>query len=168
MKGIFAIDPGINTGVAWCVVDEKSATVKVALQNKVNAHSTTIDGDPYEQMRELFRLWETFKTECVVHGGLEPGDVELVIEQFIMFPGQHAAGTEGSACERIGWAFEGYRVGRAVKYKGSKHVTVAVFQPPNAMRNKRHLKAWDCWVPGREHERSAWCHVGERLRKLIR
>ena len=168
MKGIFAVDPGKKSGVAWAIVDERSETVATALQNKKHSGSCTVEGTEMEQALELFNFWQQFKTGCVVKHHLDPDDIVLVIEDFSLLPGAHSGGKEGVSPARIGWAFEGYRQGRGDKFRKAKHVTEAVWQLPGAMRNKKHLKNWDCWVVGREHERAAFCHLGERLRKLMR
>lgn len=168
MKAIFAVDPGKHTGVAWAIVDETADTVADALPKKKFSGSATVEGSEMEQARELFDLWEQFKVGAVRKHKIDPDDVELVIEAFTLIPGHHAGGKEGISPARIGWAFEAYRQGRGDKYRKRKHVTEAVWQEPGAMRNKKHLKKWDCWVVGREHERSAFCHLGERLRHLMR
>lgn len=165
-KAIFAIDPGPHTGVAWGIF-ETNTTVGEAMRNKQHSGSWTIEGSELEQAIALFDLWQQFKVGAVQKFGIKPQDVELVIEDFTLFPGGHAGGKEGVSPARVGWAFEGYRHGRAAKYTRDKHITQAVWQLPQAMRNRRLLRKWDSWVVGREHERSAFCHIGERLRKLI-
>lgn len=168
MRGIFAIDPGKQTGVAWGIFEETADTVADAMRTSVYVESTTVEGTELEQARILFELWQHFKTTCVQNFKLKPEQVDLVIEDFSLIPGAHAGGKEGIAPARIGWAFEGFRQGRASKYRSSKHVSDAIWQLPGATRNRRHLKNWGVWVVGKEHERAAFCHVGERLRKLMR
>ena len=167
MKAIMAIDPGISTGVAWGLFETEGTTVRESMTTKQKSGSTTIIGTEMEQAKALYELWHQFKIGAVQQHGIAPDDVELIIEDFSLFPGGHAGGKEGVAPARVGWAFEGYRQGRAAKYRNDKHISPAIWQLPNALRNRKLLKKWDCWIRGREHERAAWCHVGERLRKVI-
>jgi hypothetical protein len=167
VKAIFAIDPGPNTGIAWGIFDTTN-TVRYAMTTRRHSGSATIKGKEMEQAKELFDLWQQFKEGAVREHDVAPEDVELVIEDFSLFPGGHAGGKEGVAPARIGWAFEGYRQGRAAKFRAEKHVSPAIWQLPSAMRNRKLLKKWDAWIVGKVHERSAFCHIGERLRHLIR
>jgi hypothetical protein len=168
MRGIFAIDPGIHTGLAWAVVNNQAATVAEAMRKRIFSDSLTIEGDEYEQMVDIFATWQKFKTDCYLVHNLEPDQVDLVIEKFSLIPGAHAGGSEGISPERIGWAFEGYRLGRAAKFKRDKHITQTVWQHANALKYRKQLKKWDAWVVGKEHERAAFCHIGQRLMTLFK
>jgi hypothetical protein len=45
-----------------------------------------------------------------------------------------------------------------------------VWQQPSAAATfgtKSRLESWDCWVRGKQHERSAWRHLGVRVAKLM-
>jgi hypothetical protein len=168
MKGIFAIDPGVHTGVAWAVVDETSQTVVAAMCTRVDTGSATLEGSEMEQAILLFELWQKFKTQCVRVRKMLPSDVQLVIEDFSLIPGAHAGGKDGVAPCRYGWAFEGYRQGRAAKFSSPKHTTKVVWQLPGAVQEKKHLRKCDAWIVGKDHERAAFCHIIRRLRKVIR
>jgi hypothetical protein len=168
MKGILAIDPGNSTGVAWGIFDETAQTVADAMRQRLDSASTTVSGDELTQAQEIFRLWALFKERCVNYRLLDPSNVELVIEEFNLIPGLHAGGADGISPARIGWAFEGYRLGRANKYHRKKHVSKAIWQPASAMRYKKQLRSWDAWVRGKDHERSAYCHIGARLMTLFK
>lgn len=64
------------------------------------------------------------------------------------------------------YGIEGYRMGRADEWRehrrGPLHVPPMIMQTASQAKgfatNKR-LKEWDCWVVGREHERSAMQHL---------
>lgn len=166
-RAIFAIDPGNHTGVAWGIFDITDATVLSAMKARQHSGSITLSGDELLQAETLFDLWQQFKQGAVTKFHVAPEEVELVIEDFSLFPGGHAGGKDGVSPCRIGWAFEGYRQGRAAKYRRGKHISPAIWQMPGALRNRRHLRKWGAWVRGKEHERAAFCHVGERLRHII-
>lgn len=167
MRGIFAIDPGISTGAAWAIFNNEAPLAKDAFKAMKNSGSTTIKGDELSQAIALFDLWQGFKQICV-RQFMEPSWVDLVVEDFILLPGAHAGGKDGIAPARVAWAFEGYRQGRADRWRTQKHHTTAIWQPPSAMKYEAQLKEWGVWVRGRQHERSAWCHVGMRLMKVMR
>lgn len=168
MRGIFALDPGGKSGLAWGIFNDKADTVADAMRNGLYKGSATVIGGEAKQIKEIFDFWQQFKEGCVRRHLLEPEQVDLVIEDFILLPGQHAGGKEGISPARIGWGFEGYRLGRGYGYRRHKHITQAVWQPATAMRYEKKLKDWDCWVVGKEHERSAFCHIGARLMKVLR
>lgn len=168
MRGIFAIDPGGSTGVAWGIFNERESTAGVAVLNRLHSGSATTTGSEEDQAIALFDLWQEFKRRCVHVGRLEPEWVDLVIEDFILRPGQHAGGKTGIMSARVGWAFQGYRLGRANKFERDKHISKAIWQPPSAVRHEQRLKKMDAWIRGREHERSAFCHVYERLLRLMK
>jgi hypothetical protein len=168
LKAIFAIDAGESTGTAWGIFNPKAPTVKESINNGLNIGSSTIKGDEWAQAQALYDLWTAFKTKCVQTNLMDPQSVELIIEDFILRPGSHAGGKVGIASARIAWMFEGYRLGRADKFTRDKHTSSTIWQPPSAMRHERRLKGTIGWVKGREHERSAFCHIYERLIKILR
>jgi hypothetical protein len=166
-----AIDPGGHTGVAWGLFDDRARLVEVAMREGSFKESATIEGDEYEQMELLYQLWTDFKAECVNVRCLDPDKVELVAEDFILKPGYHKPGKEGISPARILWAFEGYRRGRAAKFRRDKHISPLILQTPGdaARYNKRTiLTSWDCWIRGKEHERAAFAHIGLRMHKILR
>lgn len=166
-----AIDPGLSTGIAWGLFDDRARLVQDAMRDGSFKESTTIEGDEYEQMEALFEIWGSFKNTCVNQRCLDPDKVELVAEDFILRPGHHKPGKEGISPARMLWAFEGYRRGRADKFRRPKHVSPLILQNPDqAMRyNKRRiLGSWDCWIVGKEHERAAYAHIGLRMHNVIR
>jgi hypothetical protein len=164
-----AIDPGVSTGVAWGIFNDRAPTALHAARDGLLRGSLTITGGEMVQARELFVVWRRFKEQCVRRNMLEPEWIDLVIEDFTLFPGAHAGGKEGIAPVRIGWAFEGYRQGRSDKWAREKHVTPAVWQSASVgMANRRLLKRAGMWVPGKEHERAAYCHIIARLKKVLR
>ena len=169
MISIFAIDPGPSTGVAWGIFNERAPTAVEAVRLGIEKKSATITGDELAQARAIFSLWQSWKEYTVRRALLEPDQIRLVIEDFVLYPGAHAGGKEGIAPARIAWAFEGYRAARGDKFSKEKHVSPAIWQTSSVgMRNKGLLRKADCWVKGREHERSAYCHILARMRKEMR
>lgn len=171
MRGLFCVDPGGHTGVAWSIVDISSHDVKTAMQNRLNQGSTTIEGPEASQIRELYVCWIKFKRLCVKQF-LLPEEVELVLEDFTLRPGQHAGGKDGTTPERIAWGFEGYRMGRADAYgPRAKHYAPIHWQSASAKSryDKRpKLTEAAAWVVGREHERTAYAHMMLRLNTILR
>lgn len=168
MIGIFAIDPGGHTGVVWGIVDERAPSAAEAARNRLQGGSATIIGEPMEQARAIWELWERFKRVCVVKGCMDPDKVELVSEDFVLRGGQHAGGKDGTAPERIIWAFEGYRWGRYDTYRKIKHIAPIIWQLPGARQQKRAiLENAGLWFRGREHERSAGGHFLLRVMTVM-
>lgn len=171
MKGIFAIDPGGSTGLAWAIVDETSPTVADAMRKRIDRGSATVTGPEIEQAREILQHWLSFKRQCVQYRLLEPDWLDLVCEDFILTPGRHKPGKEGISPVRVQWAFEGYRRSRADAWRRPYHYNEMILQPPSAAMRFNHRKlldSWDAWVVGRPHERQAQCHVGLRIMRTLR
>lgn len=167
IRGIWVCDPGGSTGVAWAVVDlSRPSTVEV-MKTRNHSGSTTITGTETEQIRALYANWIAFKRMCCGTLLLEKEWVELVFEDFVLRGGQHAGGRAGTMPERIAWGFEGYRMARADAYgpRKVKHYTPIHWQIPN--RKFMHkLREADCWIKGKEHERSAFNHMMIRISYL--
>lgn len=163
--GIFSIDPGAHTGVTWGIYPLDAELVKLAMRGRVESGSTTIEGSERQQTNQLFTLFTKFATD---HMGTK---IELVIEDFSLTPGPHTPGKEGISPVRYAWAFVGFLWGweESVGNPGNKQKVIWQL-PSNAMRynTKKMLTNWNAWVVGREHERSAFAHVGARLMELYK
>ena len=160
--GIFSMDPGGSTGLAWAVVAPDLRLAADAMKNRMKAGSTTITGEPMEQAKPIWKLWEEFKRECVVKGLLPPENVHIVSEEFVLSPMGAASGRNATMPERVMWAFEGYRTGRHDTYRKTKHFSPLVLQrsgAANRYNSQKMLKPVDAWIRGREHERSALAHM---------
>lgn len=171
MIGLFCVDPGGHTGVAWAIVDERAKTTTEAMCARLSRGGATIEGPEAKQIRELFNLWSSFKRLCVDKSRLEPDWIELIFEDFVLRPGQHAGGRDGTAPERITWGFEGYRMAKADSWRKSpRHYTPIIFQQPNQasrFKIRSRLESCESWIVGREHERSAHSHMILRVNKLL-
>jgi hypothetical protein len=171
MRGLFCVDPGGHTGVAWSVVNIGEKTAADAMRQRLHRGSDTLEGPEAVQIRDLYKMWVTFKRLCVTQGCMEPEWVELVFEDFVLRGGQHAGGRDGTWPERIAWGFEGYRMARADAWHTKpKHYSEIVWQMPGAAstyRTRERLTAAEAWVKGREHERSAYSHMILRLNTLM-
>jgi len=173
--GIFAVDPGGATGVAWGIFDPKHKEgLAGSIKDRMLPGSTTVEGDERTQIKELASLWADFYRSCVRSACLPPDHVFLAVENFVLKPGQTAGGTDSTISLALIWGLEGYRMGRRDEWREHKRGQVvmpgmhlqmagdAVQTAPNA-----RLKEWGIWVVGREHERSAWRHVALLLKRYM-
>lgn len=162
MVGIFTIDPGGSTGLAWSILNPRSRLAADAMRDRIKSGSATVTGTPVEQARAIWGFWSVFFNECVVVGRMEPQSVFLVAEDFVLRAGAVAGGKDGTAPERILYAFEGYRQGRYDTYRKRKYIAPLLLQQAGAahrFKNQRMLKPVNAWIRGREHERSAFSHM---------
>jgi len=175
MRGIFCVDPGQSTGVAWGILDDHSrGTAIEAVANRLESDSTTVTGKEPDQIRELYRLWTYFKRRCVRVNQLEPDWIDLVIEDFVLFPGEKP-GRNTTTPERIAWGFEGYRMAMYDRHRPhadppQRHLTPAIWQKSGAAHrfsDRKLLTEANAWIRGREHERSAFAHMILRTNVLL-
>lgn len=176
MRGIFCIDPGESTGVAWGVIDEqtKGAMSIDTVATRLHSGSTTITGLEPAQIRALYLLWTKFKKDCVRTYLLEPEWIDLVVEDFVLFPGEKP-GRATTTPERIAWGFEGYRMAMADSYRARgralpKHYSPIIWQKSGGAKRftqQSIMKKAGCWVVGRQHERSAFAHMILRTNILL-
>ena len=176
MRGILAIDPGESTGVAWGIVDDKTrGKAYEAVAERLHGNSTTISGEEASQIRALYRLWTDFKKLCVQTALLDPKDIDLVIEDFVLFPGEKP-GRDTTIAERVAWGLEGYRMAMYDQHRPHadpplRHISPTVWQQSGAahrFKNDRELmEKAGCWIRGREHERSAFSHMLLRTNVLM-
>ena len=173
MKALFCVDPGGQTGIASGIVDETKSRAIDAVRNRIHGLSATITGPEEEQIRELYRQWLLFKQKAVNVCLLDPVDVELVVEDFVLRGGQTSGGRAGTSPERIAWGLLGYRMGRHDQWRATHrlaHFSPVIWQQPGqAARywNKSILQDADAWVKGRPHERSAYGHMIFRVNALM-
>jgi hypothetical protein len=174
-RGIFALDPGGHSGIAMGIFDVSPlAPVEEIMQKGINMNSATVEGDEYEQIKLISTYWSTFYADCVHSGCMDPELIEFVCEDFVQRPGG-SGGKEGQSPIRVMWGVEGYRLGRADEWRGRKKSKVKVYAPRMILQTPGdaaafgagdRLRDWGCWVRGREHERSAWRHVGLRVGRI--
>jgi hypothetical protein len=169
--GIFAVDPGGHTGVAWGVIDTGESMVKSAMLRRELSGSATLAGPERDQIRELYDGWTKFKRLCVVGNNIPTEQLSLVFEDFVLRGGQHAGGKDGTMPERVAWGFEGYRMARRdVWGKRPAHYTEIIWQQAgqaSRFGTRPRLESWNAWIRGKEHERSAWAHFAVRVAKLL-
>lgn len=168
--GIFANDPGGATGLAWAVLDT-DVSLEDALRGKTFSGSATITGTPHEQIREIAAYWRKF-----VRGVTIPRkSIYYVCEDFIYAPGVNYEGDSGKISTSIIWGVEGYLMGEADEFRrlrrGAKvHAPPAILQSASQAKGfatNARLKEWDCWVVGRDHERSAYQHLAYFLKRYM-
>jgi hypothetical protein len=153
-------------------VNDRAYTALEAVAGRLApAGSATLIGTEAEQIRLLYVYWTGFKKHCVSINLLDPSEVDLVIEDFVLFPGEKP-GKSTTVPERISWGFEGYRMAMADSWRRSlpKHYNEVIWQKSGAahrFKNQKILKKADAWVVGRDHERSAFSHMILRVNVLM-
>jgi hypothetical protein len=174
MRAIFTIDPGESTGVAWGIVNERAETALEAVRDRLFSGSMTVIGEEENQIRQLYRAWSKFKLEAVQRHQMEPDWVDLVVEDFVLFPGEKP-GRATTAPERIAWGLVGYRLALADHYRHNgrslrRHISPVLWQKSGAAHrfaNREILTKADAWIVGRDHERSAFAHMILRTNILM-
>ena len=177
--GVFAMDPGGKTGLAWAVADLSLPNTRTILQNLTLKDSITVEGDEYQQIKEISQHWMKFFRDAVKEAGIHFKRVDFVSEDFIPRPSSHqqAPGKEGISPVRILWGVEGYRLGRADEWQQRRRtkqrrlvsIPRVILQHPSqaaGFGTSDRLRDWDLWVVGKEHERAAWKHVALRVATL--
>jgi hypothetical protein len=175
MRAIWFADPGVSSGVAWGIFNLKSKDTAVAMRTRLFSGSATITTETYdtdaihEHARKLYTYWRAFKISAVRSHMMFPEQVVCGMEDFVLYPGrQHTPGIEGIFPAYIIGAFEGYRLAHFDRYPPSnKHYTPLVRQGASLMtrhNNQNTLKNGECWIRGREHERSAFSHIWAYLK----
>ena len=160
--GIFAVDPGGATGLAWAIVNPKLSSIDNCLLKRTHFGSITIEGDARKQFKEIAQLWEGFSRACL-NLGVESKYIFPVCEDFVYAPGVNYEGDSARISTQIIWGFEGFRHGRAFGGRGLAAKVPAMYlqtasQAKGYVTNAR-LKEWGLWVVGRDHERSANQHL---------
>ena len=171
MRAIFCVDPGESTGVAWAILDETARTAIEAVRNRIERDSRTLVGPERDQIRQLYHMWTTFKRKAVNVGLLDPEKVDLVVEDFVLYPGERP-GRATTTPERIAWGFEGYRMAMSDSWRKSlpKHYNEIIWQKSGAAHTfsrRTILEAADAWIVGKQHERSALAHMILRTNVLM-
>jgi hypothetical protein len=173
MRALWCLDPGGSSGVAWGIVDETKKTAIEAVKHRIHSGSGTIAGPEATQIVGLYNMWLAFKRLAVQTCLLEPEQVEIVIEDFVLFGGRVSGGRQGTMPERIAWGLEGYRMGRRDQWRSNhlqSHYSPVIWQQPGAAArysNKNILIEADAWVKGRQHERSAFGHMLLRTNTIL-
>lgn len=151
--GVFANDPGGKTGLAWAILDPGLGDIGEVLRGKRVAGSMTIGGDVRSQVKATVEAWDAFRDVCT-RRGIPDDRIWYVCENFVLRPGQTAGGVDSTLPLALIWGIEGYRMGR-----GMDLTPVVLQEATTALSLKRWLRDWGCWIVGKEHERSAWCHL---------
>jgi len=172
--GIFAVDGGNATGLAWGIYDLHAKSVPEALSSREESGSVTtnrkikrggktvVEGgqiSDLDQIITIFMIFKEFRKLCEAHGA----PCDLVVEDFILLPGSHAGGKDGVASVRIAWGLQGLVAGRMPKQE-------IVWQTPSQQGGveDEYLRRHGVWIPGRDHERTCVKHIVVRLNKVLR
>lgn len=174
---VFGVDPGGATGLAWGVFNPHEKDIGDQLRNRMLDGSVTIDGEAREQITKIGALWGSFFRTTVENALLPPERVWLVVENFIYSGKNNYSGESAMISTAIIWGLEGYRMGRRDEWldrpgrnKDSRKAVMPnmILQPAGDAKNfakPERLKEWNCWVVGRDHERSAWQHIAFFLKR---
>jgi hypothetical protein len=172
--GVFAVDPGGATGLAWGIFNPTLPEVGDQLRTRLDSGSATTEGDERSQIREITTLWAAFYRACVNSALLSKDRVWFICEDFVYTGSNTYSGDSAKISTALIWGVEGYRMGRADEYiaqaRGRKrqvHVPSMILQTASQAKSyatNARLKEWECWVVGREHERSAFQHVAYFLK----
>lgn len=173
--GVFAVDPGGASGLAWGIMNPLLPDVGEQLRTRSESGSCTIEGDERSQIRAITTVWAAFYRACVTSALLPPERVWFVCEDFIYTGSNTYSGDSAKISTALIWGIEGYRMGRADEYleqaRGRNrkvHVPSMMLQTASQAKTfatNARLKEWDCWIVGRDHERSAFQHVAYFLKK---
>lgn len=170
--GVFAIDPGGATGLAWAVLDP-AVEIGESLRGRMNAGSTTVEGDAREQIREITSIWQSFYRSTAKEACLPPENIWLCCEDFIYHSKGQYGGEDSAISTALIWGVEGYRMGQADEWssrRGRRRLVMRdmILQTAGQAKgfaNDIRLREWDLWVVGRDHERSAFRHLAYFLKR---
>ena len=167
--GVFGVDPGGATGLAWGVFDPGSGSIAEVLQHRSHTGSLTVEGDERTQIRLIAGAWQRFYKECI-DADLEHTQIWFVCEDYIYTAGNTYGGDSAGISTSLIWGVEGYRMGIADAKRGSLPIPTMVLQTAGNAKGfvtSQRLKDWGIWVVGKDHERSAWQHVAYFLQRYL-
>lgn len=158
--GIFALDPGLSSAMAWGIVRDEG-TVKQRVDRVTPLLSTTIKEINWvSQARQIFRLFSEFEFLCIGRGV----PAYFVCEDFILNRFKSSDRT-GLYPVWVGAAVVGYRTALADCHElegyGRAKEAETIWQLPSQAKTfatDDRLRDFGLWVKGREHERDAMRH----------
>ncbi len=186
--GVFAVDPGMTTGLCWGAYPSKGSVADMLAKGKKTGHAQLTAGDAQAEYPNAWSVeqaiglaiakrWWTFALVCL-EAGVTP---QLVIEDFVLRVGKGSAKREGLAPVRINATIEAavwFEV-RALRHLIETGVvtTVAldqcevwlwapVYQQAGLAKGyckDDRLKLWGMWFVGQQHARDAARHLARYL-----
>lgn len=173
---IFAVDPGITTGIAYGIVDHVS-NATVADLIAVNAEGVTVeqlwDRDEIASGIQIATLFMAKRKEYLAMSRPRCGSVHLVIEDFILRSKVVSTKKEVLSPVRVTSAIETMLILKKIPLNGQTVYTKRqAADAKNYATNDRIRNEWDCWsvTKGKEHGRDAfrhWCAQVARIRNEI-
>ena len=170
--GVFAIDPGGATGLAWGIFDTSHPLLGQVIEEREFSASHTVEGSYEEQTHVICRLWREFFKDCTNGHHLDPEEeVQMACEDFT--PRGAIRGESMAISLKLIGAITGYRMGTIAEWERNNngpawmpvmHMQTAG-EAAQLMPDKR-LKEVGWWSVGKEHERSAYRHLAVRLEKI--
>lgn len=148
--GVFALDPGGSSGLAWGVVQEAGSVAERIAAMESAGTATVSDPDWLEQAKQIAARWRTFRDDCQAQGIL----AYYVCEDFIL---THLGSSDRTGLYPV-W------IGAATVgiLSGSGEPVDVWWQQPSVAKTyatDERLKRWGLWVRGKEHERDACRHL---------
>jgi hypothetical protein len=163
--GVFGVDPGGATGLAWCIVDPTLKSVSEQLRTRRHRGSVTTEGSERKQIREICTLWNSFFEACRDEG-IWHDRIWFICEDFVYTGSNTYSGDSAKISTSLIWGIEGYRMGMSDQLDGEMpSMILQTASEAKTYATPARLKEWDCWVRGRDHERSAHQHLAFFLRK---
>lgn len=159
--GVFAIDPGGTTGVAWGVFSWKGTVGKTVAEGQLMGSDQVGIDHEVEHAHEVLAHYERFCALCHRAGVKR---IVLIIEDFVLRPQVATKGREMLSPVRITAILEGIAWGRY----GAKldYVLQGPSEAKGFATNDR-LKRWGVQTHGGgRHAKDAWRHIAVYLAKL--
>ena len=152
--GIFAVDPGTTTGVAY---NDTPLVTGLPPKDAFAQAGLTVEqvdcNDEREGTSEIVGLWEVLTQGWKIQG-VQQQHMFFVIEDFILRPGPHSSARSGLSPVRMTARIQG-QLDRARQ-------PVYIFQTPadaKATWTNERLRRADLWTKGMEHGRDATRHM---------
>lgn len=174
-RAIFAVDPGGSTGVAWGIFQDDAETVKVSMRERTHSDSVTfssgrVEGKNPAKFQAIIRehvgnvieYFNWFVAEAYMPEYERDGlPLEFVCEHFVLTPSpRHKPGVEG--------IFPAFLVGALIQAMDVEEIILQTASTGMKWNVRKHLDAYDAWIVGKEHERSAFAHIAGRLHSVLR
>lgn len=159
--GVFAVDPGGTTGVAWGVFSWKGTVGKTLAGGELLGSAQITDADELSHTSEILAALEDFRVLCRRAGVRR---VEVVIEDFVLRPQIATKGREMLSPVRITAMIEAGHLGL---YRKRLEYTLQGPAEAKGFATNERLKKWGVQTHGGgRHAKDAWRHIAVYLAKL--
>lgn len=172
---IFAVDPGITTGLAYGIVDRfpgATASDLIAEYGNDVTVEEVYEKDEVKAGIEICTLFLAKRAEMMATTRPRCAGVHLVIEDFQIRPGGMPSSKRSTlAPVRVTAAIEAMLLMKRIPMKDG-YTRLSFQQPSSSMKyatNARIKKEWEIWQPtvGKEHGRDALRHWCAKVASMI-